>query len=216
MILREIRIFSDEDIPGEKPEEMFHRQAESMCSFFSSFLYKKKIRTKVKVINVECRSTEVLERTLAIDGFLDVCVHYDIKNFAQQSEQQKKVIQLEVIMLGLKKACNYLSLDYASFEEIQKEIIALNYQHHFIWKRPKFSPDRKRKVFVKVDWGTQKIDLTLFIEDKQGTILLQKAVPINHPGSMGLDILGKLKWLDNDTVELKHRYIKSEVYTFTV
>ncbi|MBC2005552.1 hypothetical protein HCA78_17435 [Listeria booriae] len=69
---------------------------------------------------------------------------------------------------------------------------------------------------MKVDWGTQKIDLTLFIEDKQGTILLQKAVPINHPGSMGLDILGKLKWLDNDTVELKHRYIKSEVYTFTV
>ncbi|MBC1779287.1 hypothetical protein [Listeria booriae] len=216
MILRGIRIFSDEYNPNEKLEEVFHIQAESMCSMISSFVYEKKIRTSVTVINIECRSTNALERTIEIDGFLDVCVHYDVKNFAKFSEKQKKEIQLEIIMLGLKKACEHLSLEYAPFEEIQKQIISLNYNHCFIWKKPKFSPNRKRKVFVKVDWGIYKIDLMLVIEERNGTILLQRAVPINHPGTMGLDILGELKWLDNDTVELKHRYIKSEVYTFTL
>lgn len=57
MILRGIRIFSDEYNPNEKLEEVFHIQAESMCSMFSSFVYEKKIRTSVTVINIECRST---------------------------------------------------------------------------------------------------------------------------------------------------------------
>ncbi|KMT58766.1 hypothetical protein X560_1982 [Listeria fleischmannii 1991] len=216
MILKMVRIYSDEDTRKIDFNDVFHIQAESMCDMFSSLLSKKKIRAKAAVINITCKSSDKIEDMLLIDGFLDVDIAYNLEDFNNLSEQKKRSIQLEIIMLGLRKASSFLNLNLEPFIEVQNEIVQLNYLNRFIWKKPKYSPDRKKKAYIQVEWGTQTVKIDLVVTDKKGDLLLKQSIPVNHPGRMGLDILGSLNWLDNDIIEIRHQYIKKEVYKFTI
>ncbi|EUJ57925.1 hypothetical protein [Listeria fleischmannii] len=216
MILKMVRIYSDEDTRKIDFNDVFHIQAESMCDMFSSLLSKNKIRAKAAVINITCKSSDKIEDMLLIDGFLDVDIAYNLEDFNNLSEQKKRSIQLEIIMLGLRKASSFLNLNLEPFIEVQNEIVQLNYLNRFIWKKPKYSPDRKKKAYIQVEWGTQTVKIDLVVTDKKGDLLLKQSIPVNHPGRMGLDILGSLNWLDNDIIEIRHQYIKKEVYKFTI
>lgn len=211
-----VRIYSDEDTRKIDFNDVFHIQAESMCDMFSSLLSKNKIRAKAAVINITCKSSDKIEDMLLIDGFLDVDIAYNLEDFNNLSEQKKRSIQLEIIMLGLRKASSFLNLNLEPFIEVQNEIVQLNYLNRFIWKKPKYSPDRKKKAYIQVEWGTQTVKIDLVVTDKKGDLLLKQSIPVNHPGRMGLDILGSLNWLDNDIIEIRHQYIKKEVYKFTI
>ncbi|MBC1491167.1 hypothetical protein HCI99_04950 [Listeria booriae] len=215
MYLKEIRLYSDQDVSKCSFLETFHIQAEAITDLFSSYL--NKIYTdKVRIVNINCVSEKNFEKPILISPFLDVCILYDVGTFNELGDEEKEKELVNLILRGMKVASEILDLDDALFMDIAKRISFLDYKNRFIWKKPKFSPDKKLKAYVRVEWGLQKVKVEIVIEDKKKNCILEEDVELKHPGRMGLDVLGELVWIDSKTVELRHQYIKDEVYQFSI
>ncbi|MDT0002122.1 hypothetical protein QJV14_06070 [Listeria cossartiae subsp. cayugensis] len=215
MYLKEVRLYSDEDVSNIPFSETFHIQAEAITDLFSSLLGK--IRTEnVSVININCAIKENMENPMIISTFLDVFIEYDVSKFNKLNEFEKEQQLVRLLQNGLEKATGILALDKRIFEQVFKAMEERNFKNHFIWKKPKSSPDRKLRAYVEINWGIEKTEAYILIEDRKKQVKLKEKMALKHPGRMGLDILGELTWLNNDTVELRHKYIKNEVHTFSI
>ncbi|MBC1488900.1 hypothetical protein HCJ52_08690 [Listeria sp. FSL L7-1485] len=215
MYLKEVRLYSDEDVSDIPFSKTFHIQAEAITDLFSSLLGK--IHTKsVSIINVNCAIKENMEEAVITDSFLDVFVEYDVSEFNKLSEFDKEQQLVKLLQKGLEKASEILAFDKSMIEKVFKEMEKQNFKNQFIWKKPKYSPDRKLKAYVNINWGIEETQAYMIVEDRKKQVKLNEKIVLKHPGRMGLDLLGELKWLNNLTVELRHKYIKKEVYTFSV
>ncbi|MCQ56403.1 hypothetical protein DUD49_08080 [Listeria monocytogenes] len=215
MYLKEVRLYSDEDVSNIPFSETFHIQAEAITDLFSSLLGN--IRTEnVSVININCAIKENMENPMIISTFLDVFIEYDVSEFNKLNEFEKEQQLVRLLQNGLEKATEILALDKWIFEQVFKAMEERNFKNHFIWKKPKSSPDRKLRAYVEINWGIEQTEAYIIIENRKKQVELKEKIVLKHPGRMGLDILGELIWKNNYTVELRHKYIKKEVYEFSV
>ncbi|EMX5404147.1 hypothetical protein AAG973_000204 [Listeria innocua] len=215
MYLKEVRLYSDEDVSNIPFSETFHIQAEAITDLFSSLLGN--IRTEnVSVININCAIKENMENPMIISTFLDVFIEYDVSEFNKLNEFEKEQQLVRLLQNGLEKAMEILALDKWIFEQIFKAMEERNFKNHFIWKKPKSSPDRKLRAYVEINWGIEQTEAYIIIENRKKQVELKEKIVLKHPGRIDLDILGELIWINNYTVELRHKYIKKEVYEFSV
>ncbi|WP_260479813.1 hypothetical protein [Listeria cossartiae] len=169
MYLKEVRLYSDEDVSNMPFSETFHIQAEAITDLFSSLL--DRIRTEnVSVININCAIKEKMGKPVIIPPFLDIFIEYDVSEFNKLNEFEKEQQFVKLLQNGLEKATEILTLDKLIFEQVFKAMKEQNFKNQFIWKKPKSSPDRKLRAYVEINWGIEKTEAYILIEDRKNKL----------------------------------------------
>ncbi|MBQ3566831.1 MAG: hypothetical protein IJA12_06605 [Oscillospiraceae bacterium] len=161
-----------------------------------------------KKINMHCGNNA--ERPIkTVDGFCDVYLDFtesDLKNFKFKGDYEKKVAYLELLMNGIKKVSNEYGWDTKIFEDVYNQIIQLNYENMWQWKKAVCSPSRKYKAELILEHEIPYIHFNLIIKDKNNEILTERILLSEIPDEYSYAYhLGKLKWLSNYEIALINR-----------
>jgi hypothetical protein len=137
------------------------------------------------------------------DGYYYVQVSYDINNFFQLDDLDKKKKILELIQIGLTEIINKERWDRSLFDRVFNQIIDGNYINQWVWKKQKSSPGRQYIAKVLCDHKMYSCDIKVMITDKEGNVLKEKTVVTAKPDEWAYaKYFGDLKWLLNNEVVL--------------
>ena len=109
-------------------------------------------------------------------------------------------------MNGIKKVSNEYGWDTKIFEDVYNQIIQLNYENMWQWKKAVCSPSRKYKAELILEHEIPYIHFNLIIKDKNNEILTERILLSEIPDEYSYAYhLGKLKWLSNYEIALINR-----------
>ncbi|MBC1553111.1 hypothetical protein HCB37_14505 [Listeria booriae] len=214
-MIKEIRIFSDQNDAGLKSEEIFDVQAEPVCHLFVKHLEKVTIE-KLRIINIHCVEKKHLEKIQSMDGFCDVFIEVNVSEVLALSKVDRQAVFLQLIMAGIHKLQKNFHFSLIPFQDAAKEVVSQEYALTFEWRKKKWSPDNKRQAIVEVYWDIETIRMTLLVRDRKKNIIYSAPIEITFSGESTLNMLGDIKWVDNNTIQITHQFDKKKNQTFYV
>ena len=188
--------------------EIRHFENQTRCiatSFIRSLGHYRNEDTKK--INIMCTKEEKHKRISTVLDICEVHMKFDYDEYMTGSLLEKKRLILETIMLAVRKVADSKKWDIEPFEKVYEQIIEANYVSEWVWKKPKQSPDRKHKAKLFLQHELDEITMSIIVTDNKGNELKRETIITEQPDEWEYSgHLGELKWLDNETVALFHKY----------
>ena len=208
------RGWSENDVRAEefRRNEAFKRrefelQTRCICALFSRLLGKYETED-TKALRVLCvEKTEGAEMLTLYGGFCRIQAYFDYTAFTALDDFGKKKAILEVLMKGIRRVAVMKNWKIEPFECVYEQIIKTNYVNEWYWGKPKQSPDGKCKAKLFLQHELREIVMSIVVVDRKDNELKRQAILVEEPSEYQyVQHLGELKWLDNETVALFHKY----------
>lgn len=190
----------------------FRLQTKCITSLFERLLGGFK-NDKCRRIIIECVPI-ITKEARCFEGFYLVQVPYDINNFFQLNDLEKKKKALELIKVGLNEIIVNEDWDSTIFDKVYKQIIDKNYINQWQWKKQKGNPGRQYTAKVFCEHDIYFFNIKLIIEDKKRQVIKEEKIITEKPDEWSYaKYFGDLKWLSNNEVAL---ISKNKDYEFRV
>lgn len=148
------------------------------------------------------------------EGFYLVQVSYDINNFFQLDDLEKKKKALELIKVGLTEIIEKEGWDSIIFDKVYNQIIEGNYINKWLWAKQKNNPRRQYIAKILCEHDIYSCDVKIIITDKKGQVVKEEKVVSEKPDEWAYaKYFGDLKWISNNEVTL---ISKNKNYEFRV
>jgi hypothetical protein len=160
----------------------------------------------IKQINIFCVKGSPKPTLTIIDGFCDVEINYDVSEFFNLADQEKKEVVLEVLKQGIDKVVKLNNWESRPFDGAYNCVKEISYKNEYVWRKPKSSPNRNYKAEVFINHGLYLCEIYLVVKDKNGQEMVKKLVSSTKPDELIFShYLGELNWLSNYEVALFNR-----------
>ncbi|WLR43099.1 hypothetical protein LC087_02510 [Bacillus carboniphilus] len=146
-----------------------------------------------------------------MDNIYYVNLPFELTYFFSLNDSKKKHYLAERLRYGVITLAEQLGWDTQPLLEPFEIMRNKNYRNHFKVKRPKLSPDKKRKAYAYLEVELYDISLYLVVEDRKNNILIKEIIAKTEPFFESVTYYMKeLKWLSNDEVALYTRAHKTK------
>ena len=199
--------FQDLSPQHHKPKQgQFYVETNCIVYLFEQFLPKFHF-DDVNSVQFECYpNAELACQSVIMDGLLPVTIPYDVSDFYQLSDVEKKKKTLDLMMDGLQVICKDKGWDEEPFLYAYQKVVEKNYTFKKTYKKPKSSPDRKLRAKIEIEIGIYDCTASLVIEDKQQKDIYSEVLYQTEPiFDLLYPLLGDIKWVDNDEVRVHER-----------
>ncbi|QUI23997.1 hypothetical protein HZI73_17585 [Vallitalea pronyensis] len=130
----------------------------------------------------------------------------DYNGFFLQDDYEKKRLTLNVIKQTIAKVAKDKEWNTSPFEEVYAEMIKLQYNNHWTWRKKIKNQNRLYTAEVYLEHEIKDIKIYIIIRDKQGDIVKKQLVISELPDEYAyVKHLGKLTWLSNSEVQLVNK-----------
>jgi hypothetical protein len=138
---------------------------------------------------------------------LDVAIierHFDLKAFLNLPSSERPRRVLDEFHTAVMSAGAHYGWDLDRALDAHALIISKGLRFHFVWNKPKQSPNRRFRVQVEVDFtDTVRLDVVFLCRD--GEELLRKPISVLSPGLGGVAfVLKRIEWIDSSQVKITH------------
>lgn len=133
-----------------------------------------------------------------------VAIPYDLNEFFPLDNRKKKEETLCLLRYGLKIVCKEYGWPVEPFDRACDKVVELDYKNEWVWKKPKYSPDRKHTAEIFCIHEVEAFYIYLIIrESKTKQLAKQELLTKTKPHDIIFRTrLGELKWLSNTRVKL--------------
>lgn len=205
LILKHFLLYSENDNGVADVEKSFSFQSRCITALFEK-CFLKFYTENIKQINIFCVKGSPKPTLTIIDGFCDVEIDYDVSEFFNLADQEKKEAILEVLKQGIDKVVQLNNWESRPFDDAYNCVKKINYKNEYVWRKPKSSPNRNYKAEVFIDHGLYSCEINLVVKDKIGQEMVKKLVSSTKPDELIFShYLGELNWLSNYEVALFNR-----------
>ncbi|MFP8782365.1 hypothetical protein [Planococcus plakortidis] len=199
--------FQDRSPQHHKPKQsQFYVETNCIVYLFEQFLPKFHF-DDVNSVRFECYpNAELACQPVIMDGLLPVTIPYDVSDFYQLSDLEKKKKTLDLMMDGLRVICKDKGWDEELFLYAYQKVVEKNYTFKKTYKKPKSSPNRKLKAKIEIEIGIYDCTASLVVEDKEQKHIYSEALYQEKPiFELLYPLLGDIKWVGNDEVRVHER-----------
>jgi len=183
----------------------FKFQTRCTASMFRRILGKT-VKADCRKIIVECVENINDTRTINYTGFRTIQVQYNYHDFFSLKPLEKKKKTLELLMEGIHKIADLLHWDMTPFKQAYEEIIKLDYQNHWMWKKIR-SPNRDMTAELWIFHEIDSVDLVLVVRDKKGVEICREPIVSDKPDELIFDnYLGVFQWESESHITLTAKF----------
>jgi hypothetical protein len=172
-----------------------------MRCFQNTQRIKKFWKVLVEVVDVieEAKSRDLL-------GAATIQVAGDVHMFSLLPGAEKKKRALEYLMAGVTAVAKEKGWEMRDFELAYNCVLARGFVNEWTWKRPIANKSRTATAEVHIEHDITEAHLLVRFRDRNKTIIKVKPLVSGLPSEFVFyAYLGKLRWLDDMTVELISR-----------
>ncbi len=201
-ILRDLTISVPLEFPNDRA---FNLSTNCVGSLFLHTLGRLDNASLKKII------VELCERASPrIDRMIDVCLaqeQYDFERHYRSSIVDRKRMLLDALFRGLLRVCDEYELSKSRFVETYQVLKDGDLQFHCELRKPISSPNRRRKAQLGY---THEMDFAavwarVWEKGREDTVAEHEFVRTDPHELRFVPMLGKLRWLDNETLQLTPR-----------
>ena len=198
-----------------KEMEKFNKDAKCVTYLFERNLIDVELKGN-QVFHIDCRDIVSVDKLLVhgkqetlgeLDGFHQVQIPIDYKEFTTLADYEKKEEMLRLLMLGIEKITSAQGWSMKPFKIAEDSIIELDYYNEFKWKKsPKICkhPSKKLKAGVGIVHDfSEKSQLFLFVSDYSDNELYREYITEGDAAKLYL-IDYKLKWQGDNKVVVEN------------
>lgn len=173
-----------------------------MASLFEQHFEKCKNDDCWKVL-IECVEEITDNRIKCYGGVCHASVKLDIGWYFTLENPEKKKLILGLLKQGIDRIIEEKRWDSQPFELAYQRVISSDYINHWVWKKPKKSPDKKYVAEVICNHDIDEFSVQILIKDKNGNDVKQKKIITEKPNEWDFaKHLGSLEWLSQAEVAL--------------
>ena len=199
--------FEDRSPQHHRPKQaQFYFETNCTVYLFEQFLPNLHF-TDVRSVQFECYpNAEYACQPVIMDGLLPVTIPYDVSDFYNLSDMEKKKKTLDLLMEGLEVIYKERGWDKEPFLYAYKKVIEKNYTFKKTYKNPKSSPNRKFKAKVEIEIELYDCTASLVVEDRDQKQLYSEVLYKKKPRfDLLYPLLGDIKWINNDEIRVHKR-----------
>ena len=179
------------------------RESTFICEHLERELKKRKVKYGCSRLNFDCKDNgEIRDTLIKVEGIGMVDIPFDSKYYSMDNDEKISYIT-HLLVCGFEKYCNLCDMDITPVLEILAELKERNYLVDFYPLKPCRRGEYSAKLYCIQDME----NANFYIELYQKKNLIQQ-IPFfkTLPGCLGYYYdLGKLEWLDDNTVCLYSR-----------
>jgi hypothetical protein len=139
-----------------------------------------------------------------IFAITDIYAHFDIDHFIALSANQQRLYFLNTIHAALSRGATVYGWDRDRLDACCAQIIAKKFKLQKLWRKPKASPNRKLRAHILLDISSTT-KLWIVFSDPSGNQISRTMFSIMPSSAGPIEfILGDIKWIDNQTVRVRH------------
>lgn len=158
-------------------------------------------------IQINCVSKITNSQILVIGGVCEVQVVFDIDNFFELSNYEKKETTLQTLKQGIDLVIKEKQWDKLIFDNAYNKVIDYKYENNWIWKNTKINPSKKLVAKVYVEHDIKSVDISIMILTRKGDKLKIEKVITERPDELCFsNHLGELKWVTDNEVVLVNKF----------
>lgn len=174
------------------------RESTFICEHLERELKKRKIKYGCSRLNFNCKDNgNIREGFAKCEGLGQVDIPFDIKYYSMDKGEKISYI-CYLLICGFEKYCNLCNMDITPVKEILAEMKERNYLVDFYALKPCRRGDYTAKLYCIQDMENANFYVELY---QKGKLIKQIPFYKTLPGYLGyFSDLGKLEWLDDDTV----------------
>jgi hypothetical protein len=208
MLLKHILLFGEN---GSESDIKFSFETRCITKLFERLLVGFQSED-CKQINFHCGNFDRFKISESVDGFYEVLVPLDIKEFLKLDDFIKKEKTLELLKNCLDFVIEQKKWDPDPFQQVYLKIKKLNYINEFIWNKPKWNPSKKYKAEVHCTHDLYSFDINISITNRDNNVLKNEKILSTKPDDIIYSrFLGELKWISNGEVALFEKFSKRYV-----
>ena len=151
-----------------------------------------------------------------LKGQAVIQVPFDYFKYRSLSDFDKKKMILEAIMDGARWIAPRAGWDIQPFEDVRRQIIALNYKNEYMFTKG-VDPSRRYRASIRCihEMHSMNIYLDLYRKGKKEILVVEKQIANTSPDEWDFYMfLGKLKWLCPEKVRLAYRGYRGHSHCF--
>ncbi|TFB12913.1 hypothetical protein E3U55_16920 [Filobacillus milosensis] len=180
----------------------FRDEIRCVTSLFEQNFQKYKSSDSWKVM-VNCRTIAENNEVKCVGGVTEVSVDFDIDNYFSLINIEKKKLILSTLKNGIDIIVDNNGWDPSLFDEAYQKVIDCNYENHWVWQKPKKSPDRKHNAQVYCEHDIDKFTAHFIIKDNTGEVIKAEKIIEECPNEWYFhSYFGQLKWITSKEVAL--------------
>ena len=172
---------------------------ENRCVFsFYERIFKKINISDFWKVYIIVTSEKIEKSIICSGGVCSVYLTYDYQKFYNLNQSEKKIKSLELLMSGLKIVSDNYNVSYDYFKKFEQEIIDLNYENCWIWKK-KHRGKKAAQLQVMHDIHNVSLEFSVFNSEKEK--LKCFLIQIDKPDEWNYaKYLGNIKWITSEKV----------------
>lgn len=148
-------------------------------------------------------------------GVLAIQVVGDAASYITMRRGEKEWLALDWLLTGVKSVFSEYGWRADVLEAAAKSVVGENFRYTFIWKRGVLNFSKSAYVDIVVEMDDEQARIVAVFGAPAGEGMQTSVLCIRPPSEFAfVPCLGKLKWLDDDTIELTSRS-GSESWTAT-
>ena len=180
----------------------FRDEIRCVASMYERFLKKFKTDDCWKIL-IECYEKITDTRIRNLLGVYTVQIEFEINDFFMATDNEKKIITLELLRRGVERIVNEKNWDRTYFDEAYYEVIKVEYMNNWIWKKPVKSPNKALSAEVFCEHFINHFDISIIIRSQDDTEVRRERILSDKPNEFSYARhLGLLKWLAEDEIAL--------------
>lgn len=192
----------DYEASWKKKRIQFRDEIRCIASLFEQNFQKYKTDDSWKVL-VNCLNTVEDNDVKCVGGVTEVGVDFKIDYYFGLISLEKKKLILSALKRGIDIIVDKKGWDKTPFEEAYQKVIDCNYENHWIWQKPKKSPDRKHIAEVYCEHDIDKFQANIIIKNKTGEVIKSKKIIEERSNEWAFHkYFGQLKWITSKEVAL--------------